>query len=147
MTDDYTWSEGYYQTHRSLQWTWDNVINWNQTFNKDHSVGLMGLFSLQSSNTEGSLYSGTNTSLVGADWWAMQNFVQNASGCSTSYTEYSMISYALRANYAYKNKYLLTATVRWDGSSKFADGNRWGSFPSVAAAWRITEEDFIQTIL
>ena len=87
MTDDYTWSEGYYQTHRSLQWTWDNVINWNQTFNKDHSVGLMGLFSLQSSNTEGSLYSGTNTSLVGADWWAMQNFVQNASGCSTSYTE------------------------------------------------------------
>ena len=57
-----------------------------------------------------------------SDWWAMQNFVQNASGCSTSYTEYSMISYALRANYAYKNKYLLTATVRWDGSSKFADG-------------------------
>ena len=146
MTDDYTWSEGYYQTHRSLQWTWDNVINWNQTFNKDHSVGLMGLFSLQSSNTEGSLYSGTNTSLVGADWWAMQNFVQNASGCSTSYTEYSMISYALRANYAYKNKYLLTATVRWDGSSKFADGNRWGSFPSVAAAWRITEEDFMKKI-
>ena len=57
-----------------------------------------------------------------------------------------MSSWAFRLNYNYKNRYLLTATVRWDGSSKFAQGNRWGSFPSVALAWRVTEEEFMKNI-
>lgn len=53
-------------------------------------------------------------------------------------------SYFGRVNYGYKDKYLLTATLRADGSSKFAEGNRWGYFPSVAAAWRISSEPFMQ---
>lgn len=57
-----------------------------------------------------------------------------------------MISYALRANYNWKNRYYLTGTVRWDGSSKFAEGNRWGCFPSVAVAWRASEEEFVKKI-
>ena len=57
-----------------------------------------------------------------------------------------MLSYALRANYGYKDKYLLTTTFRWDGSSKFADGNRWGCFPSVALAWRASEEEFLKKV-
>ena len=57
-----------------------------------------------------------------------------------------MISYALRANYTYAGKYMATATIRWDGSSKFADGHRWGSFPSFALAWRASEEEFLKKI-
>lgn len=53
-------------------------------------------------------------------------------------------SYFGRANYSYKNRYLLTATVRADGSSKFAPGNQWGYFPSVALAWKISEEGFLK---
>ncbi len=146
MTDDYTWSEAYYNTNRSFQWTWDNVINWNKTFKDIHSVGLMGLFSVQSYDNEVGYWAGTNTKLVGSDWYAMQNLTHNATDSYTRYNENSMMSYAIRANYGYKSKYLLTATVRWDGSSKFADGQRWGSFPSVAAAWRITEENFMKKI-
>ena len=70
----------------------------------------------------------------------------NATESSTSYTENSMISYAFRVNYGYKSRYLLTATVRRDGSSKFTKENRWGTFPSVALAWRITEEPFMQKV-
>ena len=55
-----------------------------------------------------------------------------------------MLSYALRVNYGYKGKYLATVSTRWDGSSKFLDGHRWGVFPSAALAWRISEEDFIK---
>jgi len=146
MTDDYTWSKAYYQTNRSFQWTWDNVVNWNKTFNNIHSVGVMGLFSLQKYDKEEGYWEGTNTKLMGSDWYAMQNLTHNAAESYTSYTENSLMSYALRANYGFKNKYLLTATIRWDGSSKFADGQRWGSFPSVAAAWRITEENFMKKI-
>ena len=141
------WSTAEYTTNRSFSWTWDNVLTWNERFNDIHSVNLMGLFSMQKSNTEKVYWNGTNTSLVGADWWAMQNLTQTNSGTDrsyTSYTEHSMKSVALRANYAYKDRYLATATIRWDGSSRFADGNRWGSFPSMALAWRITEEDFMK---
>jgi len=54
-----------------------------------------------------------------------------------------LVSFFGRANYDYKGKYLVSATFRADGSSKFAEGNRWGYFPSAAVAWRITEEDFM----
>ena len=63
---------------------------------------------------------------------------------SSSYSESSMISYALRANYSYAGKYMATATIRWDGSSKFAEGHKWGSFPSFALAWRASEETFLK---
>jgi outer membrane receptor protein involved in Fe transport len=70
----------------------------------------------------------------------------NADDSYTSYTENSMISYAFRLNYSYKSRYLLTATVRRDGSSKFTKDNRWGTFPSVALAWRASEEAFLQKV-
>ena len=137
-------------THsRGFSWTWDNIINYNTIIGKDHSIGLMALFSQQASNTEKTYWAATGV-MDNTDWWNMGTAV-NADGdpgfdskaSYTSYSEGSMTSYALRANYGYKDRYLLTATIRWDGSSKFAKDNRWGCFPSVAAAWRITEEPFM----
>ena len=141
-----TWSTAEYGTNRDFSWTWDNVVNWNKSFNKIHNVGLMGLFSMQKENIEQSLWAGTNTKLIGSDWWAMENTKQNADDSKTYYREMSMLSYALRANYSFMDRYLLTATIRWDGSSKFAEGHKWGSFPSFAAAWRVTEEEFMKKI-
>ncbi|MEB3374994.1 TonB-dependent receptor [Bacteroides sp. CR5/BHMF/2] len=66
------------------------------------------------------------------------------SDIESSYGKATMLSYALRLNYAYKGRYLATISSRWDGSSKFQDGHRWGSFPSAALAWRISEESFIK---
>ena len=66
---------------------------------------------------------------------------------STQYiTENYLVSFFGRANYSYKQRYLLTATVRFDGSSRFAEGNQWGIFPSAAFAWRINEEAFLRDI-
>jgi iron complex outermembrane receptor protein len=59
------------------------------------------------------------------------------------YPQYTLISYFGRLNYTLANKYLLTATIRQDGSSRFGPDNRWGTFPSVALAWKIYEEDFM----
>lgn len=63
---------------------------------------------------------------------------------NSSYTESTLMSGALRLNYSYKGKYMATATARTDGSSRFAEGNRWGWFPSVALAWRMSEENFLK---
>ncbi len=60
--------------------------------------------------------------------------------------ESRMISYFARASYSLMDRYLLTATIRRDGSSNFGSGNRWGTFPSVAAGWRISEEPFMQNV-
>lgn len=66
---------------------------------------------------------------------------------STQYiTENYLVSFFGRANYSYRQRYLLTATVRFDGSSRFAEGNQWGIFPSAAFAWRINEEAFLRDI-
>src|SRR5690606_15921549 len=59
-------------------------------------------------------------------------------------SEWALLSFIGRANYDYKGKYLLTATLRRDGSSRFGEANRWGTFPSASAAWRISEEDFFK---
>ena len=131
--------------YRNFSWTWDNVITYNTTIAKDHNLNLMGLFSMEKGNTENNYWAATNV-MEGTDWWNMNTGTYDGDNSKTSYSESSMISYALRANYNWKNRYYLTGTVRWDGSSKFAEGNRWGCFPSVAVAWRASEEEFVKKI-
>src|SRR5690606_11679258 len=65
-------------------------------------------------------------------------------GLSSGLSEQTLLSYIARVNYTYDDRYLLTATGRYDGSSKFARGNQWGMFPSLSAAWNITEENFMK---
>ena len=139
------WNSISQTTNRGFTYTWDNVLNWSETFANDHSVNVMGLYSLQQGNTEKLVWYANDTEMDGSDWWNMKSATFNKDKSSSSYSESTMVSYALRANYSYKGKYMLTATTRWDGSSKFADGNRWGVFPSFAAAWRITGEDWMSS--
>ncbi|MBR5749212.1 MAG: TonB-dependent receptor [Prevotella sp.] len=135
--------------NRSFSWTWDNIINYNTTIAEDHNLGVMLLFSQEAGNTENTYIEG-NEVMELTDWWNMGT-AQRSDGTTglsdaskTNYNESSMTSYAARLNYGYKGRYLLTATIRRDGSSKFTKDNRWGTFPSAAAAWRISEEPFMQ---
>lgn len=143
-------NEAYSRNNRSFSWTWDNIINYNTTIAEDHSISLMGLYSMEHYDGENLKWAMLNVQQM-TDWYNLNSTVADTpqldtSNSGTSYGENSMISYAFRANYSYKGKYMLTATVRWDGSSKFDKDHRWGSFPSVAAAWRISEENFMKKI-
>ncbi len=138
-------------TNRGFSWTWDNILNYNTTIANDHNIGIMLLFSQEASNTERINMSGNDVMEL-TDWWNMGTAKRSdgttglSDGSGSSYSESSMTSYAARLNYGYKGRYLLTATFRRDGSSKFTKDNRWGTFPSAAAAWRISEEPFMQNI-
>ncbi|MFN8135163.1 MAG: TonB-dependent receptor [Bacteroidales bacterium] len=70
--------------------------------------------------------------------------LQPTLGGSTS--SWSLLSYIGRANYTFDGKYLATATIRYDGSSRFGEGNKWGLFPSGSLAWRISDEDFMKSL-
>lgn len=126
-----------------FQWTWDNQFDYNHTFG-DHKVGFMGLISSSKFTQESyaqSVYGVPDEEL----WWNMGSATSETTSIPTSsYTEWRLLSYAARVNYSYKDRYLFTGTIRWDGSSRFAEGNRWGSFPSAAFGWRVSEEPFMQ---
>lgn len=126
----------------NFSWTWDTQIDYSVEFNKAHRLSAMGIFSMYASNYEESRMEGEKFSSF-TSFHNMGNAATLLSPAS-SYSEYSMMSYALRLNYSYKDRYLLTATMRADGSSRFADNNRWGNFPSVAVAWRASEESFLK---
>ena len=122
----------------------EQTLTFNRTFD-NHSLTLLGGMTMQRYGESRSLsISGTNypnenlTNIL----LAQDNLITNEDiGVGSS------LSYFGRLNYAFANKYLLTAIVRRDGSDKFAAGNRWGTFPSLSAAWKLHEEDFIQSSL
>lgn len=131
-------------TVQGYSYTWDNQITYDRTFAEDHHVNLMGLISYNHTDSESEDFV-FNKVLDGTYWWNLGSTDQgyNYGDSGTDYSESNLMSYALRANYSYKGRYMLTGTIRWDGSSRFARGNRWGSFPSAAVAWRISEEPFM----
>lgn len=126
----------------SFSYTWDTQVNYVKTFNEDHNLNAMGLFSVYS--TEAEQYGLTGTGVTPETLWYNLGSAKEYSDISSSYGKATMLSYALRVNYSYKGKYLATVSTRWDGSSKFGDGHKWGMFPSAALAWRISEENFIR---
>ncbi|WP_242689067.1 TonB-dependent receptor [Pedobacter sp. SYSU D00535] len=122
----------------------ENTINWSKRFNSRHKVDLLGGFTLQGVNT--STY-GFSAILVPNESLGINGLNQGTPLETISTTSYNRLSsYIARADYGYRSKYLLTATVRADGSSKFAPGNRWGYFPSGAFAWRMHKEKFLRGI-
>ena len=141
----YDVKEAQRQSSQDFSWTWDNMITYDATLADDHHVNVMGLFSstFGSSESEELYYKDVAD---GTYWWNIgtSNQGYNYDKSKSGYSEHRLLSYALRANYSCKGRYMLTGTVRWDGSSRFADGNRWGSFPSAAAAWRVSEESFVK---
>ncbi len=154
ITDSNPQGSSYYQkTHTNsaevettdvFDWTWDNQIDFNKTFG-DHTLGAMALFSMYKSNTEIYDLKGFGISDDILSYYALDK-ASGDKNISSSYTENTLVSGAFRVNYSYKGKYMATATARADGSSRFADGNRWGWFPSVALAWRMSEETFMKDI-
>ena len=127
-----------------MMWQWDNSISYDKAFG-NHKINA--LFSTSTSRIDRDYTYATGKG-YGADRYNYYNIGMNYKTAERSigsdFTTSTLMSYVLRANYNYADKYLLTATARFDGSSKFAKGNRWGAFPSFSAAWNVTQEDFMK---
>ena len=129
---------------RNKSYTWENTLSLIKKIN-DHSISAIGLFSVESKNNEG--YDATVQNLTYEnEYWYNLAASTSINSLTSSLSDVALISYMLRANYGYRDKYLLTVTGRWDGSSKLATGHQWGFFPSTALAWRAGEEDFIKDL-
>lgn len=132
---------GGYNSGNYLNWLNENTLTYQYNTSNGHAfTGLLG-YSVQSQKEQ---YAGFNGANYPDDDIKTLNGAATITG-GTDKTEWALLSYLARINYAYKDKYLVTATVRSDGSSRFGPENRWGTFPSVALGWRISQEDFMKT--
>lgn len=123
-----------------VNFLWDNTLTYQKTFNNDHNVNIVLGTSIQKEKNKNSIVEGRD---FATDNVRTINTSQERDG-SESQREWSLLSYFGRANYNYKGKYLLSGTLRADGSSKFGKDSKWGVFPSVSLGWRLSDESFFQ---
>ncbi|MDB5146350.1 MAG: TonB-dependent receptor plug, partial [Mucilaginibacter sp.] len=129
------------QSTYSYNYTLENILTYDKVFAQKHHVNFTGLYSLQESQSQSNSFSYNNILSDGIQYFNPQ-YGANLSG-SGSYSKWDIISYMARVNYGYANKYLLTLTMRSDGSSRLAPGNKYHVFPSAAVAWNVTKEPFL----
>ncbi|WP_394802086.1 SusC/RagA family TonB-linked outer membrane protein [Segatella cerevisiae] len=130
-------SSRYKSDNKAFTYLWDNYFLYDHTFASKHHVSLMAGTSAQWNDND---YLNAQKNI-----FAFENVHEMDNGekmyaIGGNESEWALFSYMARANYDYCNRYLLTATIRKDGSSRFGRNHRWGTFPSVSLAWRLTEE-------
>lgn len=124
-------------------WSNENVLTFNKTIRRKHKINVLAGFSLQGAKSDGYGYS---SQLLPNEELGIPGFDQGvASNLIAQESRNTLMSFFNRINYNYRSKYLFTATFRADGSSKFAEGNRWGFFPSGAFAWNMISEKFMKS--
>jgi TonB-linked SusC/RagA family outer membrane protein len=126
----------------NFNWTLENIVSYNKDFGK-HTIGATAVHAIQRNNLE---ISNVNVQGVPVETQGFYN-VGNAStvlGVGSFLAEWTLNSYVGRINYVYDNKYMLTASMRRDGSSKFGANKKYGNFPGIAAAWNMSNEGFLK---
>lgn len=127
-------------------YTLDHLLYYDKTIGK-HNFGATLLQSSSLFRDETSSLLGSKINLPNALWYGLNTGnITALDGFSTGFRKSNLLSYMGRINYSFNNKYLLTASGRWDGASQLAAGNKWDFFPSAALAWRLDQEDFIKDI-
>ena len=134
---------------RHFAWTLDNMLLYNKSI-KDHSFGVTLLQSASRVNKESSSMSEVGVTIPSFLWNNMGAIditdAQYQASMGTGLSENSLTSYMARVNYSFMERYLLTASARWDGASVLAEGNKWDFFPSMALGWRMEQESWLRDV-
>ena len=130
---------GNYLTTQDFTWMIENYLSYTNSFNQ-HNINALAGTSFQSSNRN---FSSINAQGFPSDQFTKLSVAAQVTSASTSGTSWGLASYFFRTNYSFDNRYLVTATGRMDGSSRFGDNFRYGFFPSASVAWRVTNESFM----
>jgi len=130
-------------TGRNRNILWENTVNYNKEWD-DHRLNLLGGITTQSFYQE--FLGGERRNLPGEDpslWYLNAGELTSQTNSNTA-GDWAMLSFLFRANYVYRDKFLVTGTFRRDGSSRFGPANRFGNFPSIALGYRLIEERFLK---
>lgn len=144
FTPKYNWkptpteeTSRYKSDNKSFTYLWDNYFLFDHTFAEKHRVGLMAGMSAQWNTND---YLNAQKNVFMFDNVHEMDNGEEMYAIGGNGTEWALLSYMARVNYSYEDRFLLTATIRRDGSSRFGKKHRWGTFPSVSVAWRASQE-------
>ncbi|MDR2121043.1 MAG: TonB-dependent receptor [Tannerella sp.] len=124
-------------------YTWENLLMYNKTFRGIHNLGLTFLQSVQEETQETSEIKVRDLPYENQLWHNVGS-AETIESVASNYVRWRLASFMGRVNYSLMDKYLLTVSARYDGSSRLARDHKWVLFPSAALAWRIKEESFLQ---
>ncbi|MFW0716181.1 SusC/RagA family TonB-linked outer membrane protein [Pedobacter sp. N23S346] len=130
----------------NTEWTWTNTLNYSKVFNEKHRLNaLIGTEAIRSRSRQ--LNAGRNDFFLlgNPDYYYLNTGSSNISNSSTGSIG-SLYSLFAKLDYSFNDRYLASFTVRRDGSSNFGENNKYGNFPAVSGAWRISEEDFMKDV-
>ncbi len=128
-----------------FNWTLENILTYNKRFNDIHNLNVTALHSIQKDDYETNQISVTG---VPAETQQFYNLGQASliNSVGSNVRRWVLNSYMARVNYDYKEKYLLTLTARYDGSSRFGENTKYGFFPSAAVGWNLSNEGFLKSV-
>lgn len=126
-----------------FNYTLENILTYSKTFNQKHNLRVDLLQSFQQDKFEQSTISVLGIPAPSQLYHRLGDASQ-ITGANTNLIEWSLLSYMARVNYDFNGKYLITGTIRADGSSRFGENNKFGYFPSVALGWNLHQEEFIK---
>ncbi len=135
-------AEGRNETTLDKDWLVEQTLNYTKTLFTKHTINVLAGYTAQKSSGE---YAQVIAQNFPNDVVRTLSAGQIVGGTNWE-SQFSLISYLGRFNYAYNDKYLLTASIRTDGSSRFGNNNKWGTFPSISAGWRVISESFMHNI-
>lgn len=125
----------------NFNYAWDNQIDINRSF-RDHTFSFLALQSIFVDRVEVSNLSSLEQPFD-TEFYNIGSGARSSFNMGNNFLKHQLASYALRLNYSYKDRYLLTLSNRWDGSSLLSEGRKWSAFPSAAVAWRMSDEPFL----
>jgi TonB-dependent starch-binding outer membrane protein SusC len=130
-------------TSQDINWINENILRYNKTFSSDHAVDVLLGTSFQESQNRTTFGSVTGFPFNSVGQLSAGSTKTDATSAATSW---ALVSYFAKASYAYKGKYILNASIRRDGSSRFGKEVQYGNFPSVSVAWNLKDEGFMSDI-
>ncbi|WP_210516001.1 SusC/RagA family TonB-linked outer membrane protein [Hymenobacter terricola] len=133
----------------SINWLNENTLSYQKVLGQ-HAINFVGGFTAQRETSDALAVTANNfpddlvPNINGGTVVGGAN--QGGNSPAESYQDYTILSLLARANYVFHEKYLLTGTIRRDGSSRFGDNNKWGTFPSASVGWRVSDEAFMKSL-
>lgn len=136
------------QHEETVYWAVENLLTYDRTFNDKHRLNVVGMFSAEETTYSKSHIAARD---IPAEYMQYYNLGQAAGTITVNpgnwnYQRYGLMSYMARAMYTYDNRYMFSATVRSDASSRLAKGHQWHTYPAVSVGWNIKEESFMDNV-
>ncbi len=143
-----TSATAYVDNTETYTWVWENIVTYDKTFAEKHHLTVTGLYSAQKDHYQSSGFEGIGfpaNSVLDANLSLASTLTADPNNPGTFY-ERGLISFMGRVNYAFNEKYLLTATVRRDGSSVLSPSNQYFTYPAFGLGWNVMNEDFMKNV-